>query len=294
MKINFYWPTEVDVTSYFDSVRKDLENEEGEFNVVFAQKLNGYDGLDVALTLDPEKAPIILCCFYPYEIVKEEASRSKFYALMGRRRVGFGRIPFDVHTPQQWLKKYHEVLLDKRKDDAIAIEMNNVFSFEERMGQIEHCAAHSFGKKTDFEKELIAEAVLRAREIGVTGSDEEVELQIKNFKRKPINSVLAGRFFPGIFCDVEGTLIIDGKVNEELFFKLTELSLKKNITLWTGGDVEKTRELFTRPNYDINIFWNILPKTYFTGAEVEVAFDDEEYSVLFEKYGVKVREFIKV
>jgi hypothetical protein len=43
-----------------------------------------------------------------------------------------------------------------------------------------------------------------------------------------------------------------------------------------------------------DITWKLVPKPDFTGAEVEIAFDDEEFQDFFEKYGIKVKEFNKI
>ena len=283
--------------SYIDHLTADLQNEEGEFFLVCAEyerpghtndKLSDFKGLDVALTLNPEEAPIILCSFMDEKYFTENFS-DKFHALMAKKRVCFVRLPY-VFTPKQWLDKYQELLKDNKEEDTLAIEINRINSFEQEMGHIQHRVQSCFRDDSIYAKEQIANAVVEARGIGATGSDEEIALQIRDFKRQPKNSILAGKFFPGVFCDIENTLIVDGKVNTSMLTTLQTFSLSKPITLWTGGKVEDLQKILTQNE----IIWKLISKTDLTGATVEIAYDDEEYSVFFEKYGIKVNEFRKI
>jgi len=133
-----------------------------------------------------------------------------------------------------------------------------------------------------------------AREyFGVDGSDEEIE-KLLAAKRGAIGTphmqvLLAPNvFFPGVFCDVEGTYLIEGKVNEELRKELERYALEKPVNLWTGGDVEKIA-------YAVgNVRFPVLSKYDYRGAEVEIAIDDMPPEQFEREYGIKARQFRKV
>lgn len=297
MKINDYFLGSV----FVSSLKERLQNEEGELFLVLVEhtkdgesgKRSDFLGLDIALSLNPQESPIILSSFMPEEYFAHGAGysgkdSSKFHSLMAKQRVGYLRLPF---TAEDLLGKYKELVGDSKEEDILAIEINRIDSFESNMGSIQHTAQSHIGMDSDYSRQVIANAISKARTIGVSGSDEEVTLQIKNFKYQSKSSIFAGRFFPGVFCDVEGTLFFkDGQVNTEMLSKLKELSKTKPITLWTGGDIKELDKILAKNG----INWKLISKRDLTGAEVETSYDDEEFPVFFEKYGVKVRNFNKV
>lgn len=285
---------------FLASLNNSLESRSGELYLVCAEyRRPGYnndertvfDGLDVAWALDSDEYPIILCSFMPdtYFAGNNEFS-TKFHALLARKRVGFMRLPF---TADELFAKYEELLNCEREEDLLAVELEKNLSFRLQMGIIEHSIGHILNRGPDqisYDTSRIAEAITEARKIGVTGTDEEVLKQIKDFKREPKKRVFAGKFFPGIFCDVQGTLIINNKINQGMLQTLHNLSSKKPITLWTGGNLEEIRRALS-----INgIFWKLVSKDDLAGAIVEIAYDDEDYSVFWDKYQIEVGEYIRV
>lgn len=295
MKINAFFPNPPNGESYTSILQRDIAKEEGEFYLVCAEyqrpgtndSLADFKGLDIALTLDPEVHPIIFCSFMPESYFLKDEYCNRFHALMAKKRTCFMRLPF---TPEELVVKYKELLGDNKEVDTLAIEINRVETFENEMGRILHSAQSHFNNDSSYAKERIAQAVSEAKKIGATGTDEEIALQIKNFKRQPKNSMFVGKYFPGIFCDIEGTLIVDGKVNISMLSTLQDRALSKPITLWTGGDTKEIQKILL----ENNITWKLVSKTDFAGAEVEIAYDDEEFWVFAKNYGIKVREFIQL
>ena len=296
MKINDYFLGVV----FIPILKEKLQNEEGELSLVLAEytKVEGpgqrseFLGLDIALSLDSAKVPIIFTSYMPEEYFAHgsgysEKDKGKFHSLMARNRVGYLRLPF---TSDDLLAKYNELIGNKKEEDILAIEINRINSFESKMGVIQHTAQRFIREDSDQARQIVSNAVSKAREAGAIGSDEEVAEQIKNFKHQPKSSIFAGKFFPGVFCDVEGTLIKDGEINIEMLTKLKELSRTKPITLWTGGNVEELGKILAKNS----IKWKLISKRDLTGAEVETSYDDEDFYVFFEKYGVKVQNFNKI
>lgn len=300
MKLNAFFPQPPQGEDFGDILARDItNNHSGELFLVCAEyrgadnskTLTDFFGLDFALTLDRGDSPMIICSFMPEAyFLKNDELVHKFLALMGQQRVCFMRIPF---TPADLEEKFQELMEDQREDDLLATDLNNLASYNDIMGTIQHRVSIHFRNEQKGSREAIASAVAEARErLGLTGSDEEIAMQIKNFRHGGNQSPFIGKFFPGVFCDIENTLLIDGKINSAMLEKLQELSKTKPIALWTGAtlDMQSIQEKLI----ECGITWKLVAKTAFNGAEVEIAYDDEEFEIFFDKYKVKVREYIQI
>ncbi len=285
MKINDYFAGSV----FIKILNDELENESGELNLVLAEYIGergsqrtDFNGLDIALSIDPQTAPIIFTSFMPVEyFLKDKDFQIKFNALMAKKRVGFLRLPF---TADELIKKYKTLINDEKEEDLLAIELNEIATYNKRMGEIQHRVKYRLDNS-----EEVAWGITEVRKLNVSGTDEEVIELIKNFERQH-KFTFNGKYFPGIFCDIENTLMINDQLNQKMLEILRECSSTKPITLWTGGEMGSIQKLLLRNN----ITWKLVSKNDFAGAEVETAYDDEEFSVFFEKYEVKVREFIQI
>lgn len=290
MKINAYFGN----NDFIARLNEDLKNEKGELYLVVAEyetgqfKLSDFEGLNIALAINSENAPIIFTSMMSKNDFLREDFKVRFNALMAKKRVGFLRLPF---TPEDLLFKYKELLNDTKEEDKLAIEINRIDRFERDMGTIKH-GAQSFlrGEDSDYATGRLDRSIRDARAIGLTGSDNEIIEQIRNFEIKPKNSYFAGKYFPGIFCDIEGTLLLENEVNTEMLSKLLIASSEKPITLWTGGDVKTLDKTLAK----CGVNWKVVSKRDFAGATVEIAYDDEEYEVFLKKYGIEVNDFHKV
>lgn len=92
------------------------------------------------------------------------------------------------------------------------------------------------------------------------------------------------RCLKGVFCDIENTLLRNGKINKKILDKLK--AAEQNmlpITIWTGGNSEK----YNRTLRKLGIFWKIAPKQLFRGSTVEYAIDDETEQILIERYNIR-------
>jgi hypothetical protein len=99
-----------------------------------------------------------------------------------------------------------------------------------------------------------------------------------------IENQVDGGYSSGIYCDIDDTLIlwkrkiVDKKIqltprlNQEVVDLLLKLEAEgKSITLWTGGDAEKTQEYIK--TFDLP--WKVVTKDSYRGRTVEIAIDDE-------------------
>lgn len=301
MKLNVFLPVDPNQEGDFIGLLiDDMADREGEelFLVCAEYVPNGdmsemtkFIGLDFASDLETGGAPMIICSFLPENFfLRDPYLSKKLFAILAKKKSSFLKLPFE---PEDLYKKYIEILNQDREEDSLALDIGRIQAYNDVMGSIQHRIGRYFRDDSDYAKALIAKAVAEARsKLNLAGSDEEIASQIRYFKHKGGDALFAGKFFPGVFCDIEGTLLINGEVNSRMLEKLQEFSETKPITLWTGNTVgiDEIRKILVSKG----IHWKLVPKIEFRGAEVEMAFDDEEFDLFFEKYGIKVREFITI
>ena len=294
MKITFFCPN----TNWTKQLNDQLVNEAGKFFLVTAEyqgpdvygnEMDEFPGLDIAQKLNPEEAPIILCSILDEsDFIKFDRHIQKFRAILARKRVGFLRLPF---SSEELLEKYKELMAEQKTEDLLALELNKMSEYDKEMGSIQHSIISSSGYKLGDQR--VSEAISKARSIGVEGTDEEVFTIIKSFRHNSRgNKKFSGKFLPGVFCDIENTLIKNGAINTKMLEILKEHSKTLPVTLWSGATLELPE--IEKKLRGLNIFWKFLPKFVFDGAEVEMAYDDEDQETLLEKYGFTIRNFIKI
>lgn len=242
-----------------------------------------FRGIDIALEL-PEDAPLLFCSFMPESyFIKNEKFATKFFALMARKKTGFVDT---INTPDGYYKKYLELVDSEKEADLLAIEMERSRKENELLGSLKHSIGYLTDENVLYQSKTL-EAINKARQAGFSGDDKEILERIMNFTHDRSEAKFAGKYFPGIFCDLEGTLLTGNEVNLQLLNELNELSANKPITLWTSGDLkEYQRKLIAK-----GIFWKLVSKKDFFGAEVEIAFDDLSYEKFQSEFGIKVRSF---
>jgi len=289
MKIDLF--ADFDKNTFFDGISKQLENEQGEMYLVFIEanrqcQRTDFVGLDYATNLQTNN-PIILCSFLEEIHFSKLGFGEKFLGIMGRKNTGFLRLPF---THEELLAKYQEIISSEKEEDPLAIELSRISMYQKTMGQIRHKAEYCFGREDSESKSRVASAIADARDFGLEGKDEEIIEQIKSFKYEPVNSFLAGKFFPGVFVDLEGTLLKNGVVDENVLHRVEDIAGKKPVTLWTGGKISD----FTSILISSGISWKLVSKQDFSGASVEIAIDDETELSIKEKYGITIEKFIQI
>ncbi|GEM_PF-5852755 len=129
------------------------------------------------------------------------------------------------------------------------------------------------------------EVLKKAREeCNWQGTDEEIEQRILNYESK---TKVQPSYFPGVFCDIEGTLLKNEKRNEGLIEELKERAKLTSVTIWTGGELENFYSL-------LQLGYPIVSKHWFKGSEVESIIDDEEKEDFERNYGITSREYKKI
>lgn len=242
------------------------------------QSRTAMEGLDLALTLVDDGRPIVI-----YSVYKEEycyfVEDGRYHALKGYPHVEFVDILKSVvHVVEAVARARSR----KRPEDPLAIALLKLKREEDRMSILKHDFAHANTPDS------LVKWLDQARTSGLSGGDSQVIEAVKSWKASTV-APFRGQRFPGIFCDVAGTLLDSkGGLNARLVGYLRAQSEYKPVTLWTGGDVESARKKLSQL-----VPWKVTSKQYFEGATVEIAIDDTAEDTLKKDYGFNADSFIK-
>jgi len=244
-------------------------------------------GLDIALEqLQTAQVPIVL---YSFESPHSLFSDRRFMEALSHQSVHFLRLPLGYKQIREY------VGLPTFQNPALEI-------------------AASAQEQTDLLKTLRhdyrhnpQETVERARsELGIGGSDKEIEGLLQDYESE-MPQGYSGHL-PGIFCDVEGTLLHDGEINTDLVSQLIQYARQHPVTLWTGGDVkilsgevspqlEKICEACNRENgqkTNLHLRTPVLSKHLFRGSQPEIVFDDMTLNAFKAEYGINPQQYIQI
>lgn len=103
--------------------------------------------------------------------------------------------------------------------------------------------------------------------------------------------VMKDQKLSGVYCDVEGTLLVDEKLNETVLTLLQKYETEgKTITIWTDGNiVEIEPKLRT-----LGITYPIKSKFDHAGAIAEIAIDDQDEFTFGARTKISAEKFIRV
>jgi len=218
--------------------------------------------------------------------------------LLSHEEVGFFDIAEFTFHPEESLAKLRSMkdfshIGSVKSDVAVALSKKEVARC---LGEIRHVIQwmeDPQNPKDDEERRRVALALSKAREYfpSLLSSDDESVLEFIRTKEADIPLVREGEDLAGVFCDIDGTLLVNGKPNTEVLEMLKGYEAKgKAIILWTLGNISETKAVL----FENGISYPLQNKLDFAGAVVEIAIDDEDRNSFFLKTRVHARQFIRV
>ena len=227
--------------------------------------------------------PVIFYSFYSQEEL--EARGNPASKLFYRTDVGFIKNPFELTE----LKKLYDFLVSGKKIANPAMEAFLSVGVNKRLVDILlHDICHE-----DFVPKVLEKA---KKEFGFVGSEEDVKNRLEAIREKGgdqeggLAEKWKDKIFPGVFCDIEGTLFVDSKVNDKVLEMLKRHSETKPVTLWSGGALGEIKKKLLADE----IIYPLVSKYAFRGCDVEVVIDDLPKDEFMEKYGILSCEYVQV
>lgn len=232
--------------------------------------------IDEAFTINPEN-PLLLVGFDDKERMKDNL---KLTAILARPRCAYVKLPCELEDLHEAVR---EVKAEPRKQMAIALE--KVAELEEtkkQVGYIKHLNCYREGDAEQIRK--LAEEM-----IGWVGTGEEIMKRLAEFRsEREMARHFSGATIPGVFCDVEGTLLDwNGNLNQEVVAILEKHEAEgKAVSLWSGGDPKEILQKIK------GVKWPFLSKYDFEGCTMEIVIDDVPSTKLEKDYGIQAKQYV--
>ncbi len=124
----------------------------------------------------------------------------------------------------------------------------------------------------------------------LTGKDFITELK-RISTELPIKKAMPGKEISGVYCDIEGTLLIDGAVQRAVLQQLHDYEAQGlPVTIWTLGDIGELEPIIR----NAGIAYPIRNKMDYSGAIAEIVIDNDSEETFRAKTQITPKQFIQV
>lgn len=284
---------------------KNIKTGDNEVEIVSTEMITNKSkeaGLDYAISeaaANPNKA-IVICSIMGNHIANE----GRFQAALGYPNVSYCDM---IALTKNIEAKVTEAIEGKRPKDELAIELANSKMEQTMIAGLKHSLdnVRRAGSGPEAKTKWIADAmkyyettnkVNNVPEIPTEGGSEaifeDLAYKVDTADKANVESKFVGKDLPGVFVDVEGTLLVKDEggnevVNMPLVEKLQERAKISPITIWTDTKIDYIKGALRKAG----VLWKIVPKEYFKGCIPEEVVDDLSEAEFIAKYEISPKKF---
>jgi len=299
--INFCVGNPGDEREWVESLKKEideLQNAEDFRNTHFIAVENSIDGhylqhffgVTIALNIlrETPNAKILLYCFCPPEFVRTK--KPELDLVLSYSNAYLLEAPID---PKDFQKVFHTEKKIKSKGEYTASQeaekyLSQIFHDIKYVQNWENATDESDDPKLAKVMKLTKEYFPALSTASVTQIIDFLQSNSKTLSR---TEVMKGQKLSGVYCDIEGTILIDGKLNQKVVSVLdTYREEGKDITLWTDGNIKDIQpQLIT-----YGVTYPVKSKYDHAGAIAEIVIDDMDEYTFAAVTKISAQHFIRV
>lgn len=122
-------------------------------------------------------------------------------------------------------------------------------------------------------------------------SDSAVIVEFLKSVSDSREEVMKGIKLSGVYCDVEGTILVEGQLNKSVVVKLQEYEQQgKTITLWSDGNIGELKLKLE----SLGVTYHLKSKFDHAGATAEIVIDDQDEYTFGARTKISAEKFINV
>jgi hypothetical protein len=229
--------------------------------------MQNYYGVQIALGILREnpKAKIVLFHYSPLSLLIKHAPA-----------IGLVNKHENVYLIRFWeIQKWGEIFTQQKS--VIETGYTTTDEVNKYLSQLFHDLGHVFDWSQNSLPKNNArfDAIMASARNYFPGLKEKSDAEIVTFLKetkveRPL--VKKGEYLDGVYCDLEGTLWVNGKENEKVTKLLDQcMNDGENVTIWTDGNIEEMKAHAKLPAW---IICQLKSKHDFAGAKAKVVIDD--------------------
>lgn len=111
---------------------------------------------------------------------------------------------------------------------------------------------------------------------------------LAELKQVLLNEIVGSKTIPGVFCDVNNTLLRDNVAIPGALRRLKKIAGKRDIVLWTTGCLQSAKNRLATAN----IAYPVVDKGKFSGCVVECALDDIPEEKFKKRLNIHAKNFV--
>ena len=247
------------------------------------EKKKKYDDARQRIDKSIEEGGVAIIC--GFQRFSDFSGDRYIWGLLSNSRTGFLRLPF---SSKELTQKVEELKQKNGAVDPVKHWIADTVASTHTVGALLHAL-----EDQKIGTDRAREAVNQVNELFQQTFDiEKQQLEARAFLQEKQKEIVAetkwnGVALPGVYCDVEGTLLdINTEVpNENIIEKLKLLSENQFVHVWTGGGPEvmkKAGVALAKAGLQVPV----LNKNDFRGARPELMIDDATPESIAEQYGI--------
>ena len=215
---------------------------------------------NVSRDLEYSRRPFIFYGFNSELRLRMEGNQAAPYFYT--KRSGYLKGPLN---PEAIGSMYHKIVSGKKIS-------NKAVFLDAKIASVKNLVKTLLNRSRFGDKNCESWLEIARRELGITGSVGEVLSKLECFNGRNLYSIknlIGDKVLPGIFCDVEGALLVskNGEINEWILKLLQKAEKDEPVTLWTEDvNLEKVQALLEKKGAS---GWPLVSKNSFRGCSVE-------------------------
>lgn len=229
----------------------------------------------------------IICGFQRFSDFSDDRY---IWGLLSNSRTGFLRLPF---TSEGLAQKVEELKQRNSAVDPVKDWIADTVASTHKVGALLH-ALEDQKIGTDRAREAVSQVnELYQQTFDVEKQQLEARVLLQEMQKEIVaETKWDGVALPGVYCDVEGTLldINSGAPNEDIIEKLKLYSKDRFVHVWTGGGPEVIKKAESELA-KVGLQVPVLNKNDFRGARPELIIDDATPESIAEQYGIHPNKF---
>ncbi len=247
-------------------------------------------GVTLALNVlrkDPH-AKVILCSFLPIEVCRNQKPEIDF--VLKHENAYFLKMTPRFPAPTLGFENVFQSKKEVMSGNYTATQEANKY-----LSTIFHDLRYvkDWDNPADNERDMYEKALTKARDYFPTLNTATPQ-EIFEFLKSVSDSreeVMKDEKIAGVYCDVEGTIFVEGQLNQKVIALLQEYEQQgKTITVWTDGNIEELKPKLE----SFDILYPVKSKFDYAGAIAEIVIDDYDEYTFGARTKISAEKFIRV